>query len=238
MGKKVYLTEEQLAWFLLNNENGILNESVENFLKGGNLKQRIKFLLRKGISISIIVGALIHSYNMGYDAALGAVYTIQNEIVSSEETKPQQWELIASDVMATVYNAVPEQCNDDISHTASMFRLNLQDVLSHRIIAMERTMMSKFGLKYGDVVRIEGTGKYDGEWQIQDTMNKRFAGQNKIDILVPKSDGLGKWDNVRVYKLTNPEEKDIFKTDMAPQLSKKAAAAQMQQIKDGTFTIA
>ena len=70
-------------------------------------------------------------------------------------------------------------CSDDFTYTASMFKLNIEDVYSHKIIAMERTFMSNLGLKYGDVVMIEGTGKLDGVWQIQDTMNKRFAGRKK-----------------------------------------------------------
>lgn len=118
------------------------------------------------------------------------------------EVAPSQtvWNLLADDVTATVYNAVPEQCNADFMHTASMFEIDTADVLSHRIIAMERTMMAEYGVRYGDIVRIEGTDVWDGEWQVQDTMNRRFAGMHKIDILVPKNIRHGKWHNVKVYK--------------------------------------
>lgn len=239
MTKTIYLSEEQLAQYLLSN-NQNLNESVKDFLKGGNLKERVKFLIRKGIAISIILAALVQSHKLGYDEAKDVVEQIQHEIGNSiEKNKSQeQWTLIADDVLATVYNAEPRQCNADVTHTASMFRLNLNDVLSHRIIAMERTMMAEFGLKYGDVVRIEGTGKWDGEWQIQDTMNKRFAGMHKIDILIPKSEGLGRWKNVKVYKLSNPEDKETFKSSMAPQLTKKQAIAQIEKIKSGNWDLA
>lgn len=235
MGRKIYLTEEQLARLLLMN-NQSLNEGVKDFLKGGNLKERIKFLLKKGVAIAVIVSTLVQAHNLGFNEANGVVGEIEEQLSNSLKQE-DKWELIADDVIATVYNAEPKQCNNDITHTASMFRLNLSDVLSHKIIAMERTMMKEFGLKYGDVVKIEGTGKWDGEWQIQDTMNKRFAGQHKIDILIPKSEGLGKWNNVKVYKLNNPEEKDTIKSEMAPQLSKKQAQAQIERIKNGTFTI-
>ena len=103
------------------------------------------------------------------------------------EKNPAAWSEVSNDALATVYNAVPSQCNNDVLHTASMFKLNLGDVLSQRVIAMERTFMKELGLKYGDVVYVEGTGKWDGPWQIQDTMNKRFAGMHKIDILVPSN---------------------------------------------------
>ena len=122
--------------------------------------------------------------------------------VTEPEVTPLEtaWDLLADDVTATVYNAVPEQCNADFMHTASMFLIDTADVLSHRIIAMERTMMAEYGVRYGDVVRIEGTDLWDGEWQVQDTMNRRFAGLHKIDILVPRNIRHGKWQNVKVFK--------------------------------------
>lgn len=109
-----------------------------------------------------------------------------------------RWKLVSDDTLATVYNAVPAQCNKDVVHTASMFKLNLADVLSQRVIAMERTFMAELGLKYGDIVYVDGTEKWDGPWQIQDTMNKRFAGMHKIDILVPRNIRTGKWDGVKI----------------------------------------
>lgn len=120
------------------------------------------------------------------------------------------WILVADNVEATVYNATPEQCDDTPIYTASMFKLNLSDVLSHRIIAMERTFMKELGLVYGDVVKIEGTGQWDGIWQIQDTMNKRFAGKKKIDFLVPNEIKLGKWQNVKLFCLSNKEKTNIY----------------------------
>ena len=109
-----------------------------------------------------------------------------------------RWKLVSDDTLATVYNAVPAQCNKDVVHTASMFKLNLADVLSQRVIAMERTFMAELGLKYGDIVYVDGTEKWDGPWQIQDTMNKRFAGMHKIDILVPRNIRAGKWNGVKI----------------------------------------
>ena len=133
-------------------------------------------------------------------------------------TPDGKWVLVANEVEATVYNAVPSQCDDDPTYTASMFRLDLNDVYSHKIIAMERTFMRRLGLKYGDVVKIEGTGRWDGVWQIQDTMNTRFIGKKKIDFLVPKHVQHGKWNDVKIYSLINKEDTDIYKYHMAPQV--------------------
>lgn len=147
------------------------------------------------------------------ETASELIETISEKVLTPDE----KWILVADNVEATVYNAVPSQCDDDPTYTASMFRLNLDDVYSHKIIAMERTFMKRLGLKYGDVVKIEGTGRWDGVWQIQDTMSTRFAGQKKIDFLVPQHVYRGKWSEVKIYSLLNKKDTDIYKYHMAPQ---------------------
>ena len=133
----------------------------------------------------------------------------------------EEWSLVCENVVATVYNAVPGQCDETPSTTASMFRLDLNNVYSHRIIAMERTFMKVLGLKYGDVVKIEGTEKWDGVWQVQDTMNKKYAGQKKIDFLVPSNIKTGKWSNVKLYVLNDKTKTTYYKNNMAPQVKNK-----------------
>lgn len=144
---------------------------------------------------------------------------VENDnVVNTDNNVYTPWVLVASDVVTTVYNAVPNQCDSTPNYTASGFKLDLTNVVAHKIIAMERTFMKELGLKYGDVVKIEGTGKYDGVWQIQDTMNKRYAGQHKIDLLVDKSIKLGKWTNVKLYVLADKELTEFFKKDFASSL--------------------
>ena len=146
-----------------------------------------------------------------------------------EDIKVKEWTLCANDVEATVYNATPSQCNKDFGFTASMFYLDLYDIEAHKIIAMERTFMKEFGLVYGDVVKIEGTGKYDGIYQIQDTMNKRFAGKHKIDILVNENIKKGKWNNVKIYALTNKNDTTKYTETFKPKISKQKNINQMNQ---------
>ena len=109
------------------------------------------------------------------------------------------WLLISATTTATVYNAVPEQCGSHPTITASGRKIE-GDIESLRILAMERTMMAKHGIAYGDTVLVKGAGIYDGEWIVEDTMSARYAGQDKIDFLVPDDVRLGKWDNVEIYK--------------------------------------
>ena len=110
------------------------------------------------------------------------------------------WILISASATATIYNAVPEQCNEQPSVTASGRVIDLERVEDLRIVAMERTMMQRNGIHYGDTILVKGAGVYDGEWVVEDTMSKRFAGQDKVDFLVPEEVRTGRWDNVKIYK--------------------------------------
>ena len=150
------------------------------------------------------IGKLLNMNN-GQTLQQAQAQEMQAEPGTSLKNNLGNWTLVSDDTLATVYNAVPQQCNKDVVHTASMFKLNLGNVLSQRVIAMERTFMKELGLKYGDVVYVEGTQKWDGPWQIQDTMNKRFAGMHKIDILVPSNIRTGKWDGVKIYVPTDQQ---------------------------------
>ena len=116
---------------------------------------------------------------------------------------PPRWEILCDDATATVYHAVPAQCNADVVHTASMFTIDTSRAGEYRILAMERTMMTQYGISYGDVVRVEGAEAMDGLWRVEDTMNRRYANQHKIDFLVNTDIRTGKWTNVRVYRKVN-----------------------------------
>lgn len=109
------------------------------------------------------------------------------------------WLLISATTTATVYNATPEQCGEHPTITASGRQIDPSQVDGLRILAMERTMMARHNIHYGDTVLVRGAGIYDGEWVVEDTMSKRFAGQDKIDFLVPADIKLGKWNNVEIY---------------------------------------
>lgn len=99
-------------------------------------------------------------------------------------------------VTATVYNAVPEQTNEDPQHTATMFKLDLDNPYKHRIIAVSRDLEKK-GFKMNSTVCISGTEKYDGIWYIRDRMNKRY--KSRIDFLINLEMPIGKWENVMIY---------------------------------------
>lgn len=191
--------------------------------------QDVKRVIQKYGKLGLKIGTIMTVISLevaisrsGYQQlAMEAIDATNNKIEKVDNTP--QWDLLTTDVQATVYNAVPQQCNNDIAHTASMFELDLNNVADHKIIAMERTMMKEYGLKYGSLVKIEGTKGYDGVYQIQDTMNKRFSGQHKIDILVGNETKLGKWDNVKIYTLLNGNEcADTLKNEMLSAKNQKS----------------
>lgn len=202
--RKIYLTESQFRALV---EQSLLDESAVDII------QRVS------------AGVLAASLALTGIAAIKNLSEPQKQEIEAkivEAIPEEEWKMIADDVTVTVYNAIASQCNADVQHTASMFKLDLNNPASHKIIAMERTMMSEFGLKYGDIVKIEGThnGVQDGVYQIQDTMNKRFAGQHKIDVLVSNdihTGGTLKGAPAKVYVLNDKKNADTYRLDMAPE---------------------
>lgn len=249
--KQVILTESQFNTLI---ESQIILEGIFSTNSIKKIKSYIEALLYAGASIATIyiwVRDFCDTNHVPEETKTKVLSIVEqlpqndetenikydNTAVKQEPTKDtsknsnhllKDWKLVDDTTLATVYNAIPAQCNGDFGHTASMFRLDLFDVLSQRVIAMERTFMAKLGLSYGDVVYIKGTGKWDGVWQIQDTMNKRFAGKHKIDILVPENIKYGQWENVKLYTLKDKNMTNTYRSKMAPQVSKQELVRQVK----------
>ena len=98
-------------------------------------------------------------------------------------------------VTATIYHAVPEQCNADFLVTASGKHINDSDPQGHRWIAVSRDL-EKLGFVFGAKVCVENADEMNGIWTVQDRMNRRWT--NRIDFLVNKSKKHGKWENIKI----------------------------------------
>jgi len=104
----------------------------------------------------------------------------------------------------TVYNPSKTQCDSDPFVTASNQRINADKLRKGTIrwMAMSRDMLKRWGgqFHFGDTVMLQsGDNSIDGQWIIQDTMNKRY--KNRGDLLFDerfKSRGL--WTNVTITK--------------------------------------
>ena len=98
-------------------------------------------------------------------------------------------------VTATIYHADPRQTNADFLTTASLKKINPDNPQGHRWIAVSRDL-EPLGFTFGTKVCVEGAGDLDGEWTVQDRMNKRW--KHRIDFLVNKDMKYGKWDKVKL----------------------------------------
>ena len=105
---------------------------------------------------------------------------------------------IAFDVTVTTYNPTRQQCDSTPNITADGTRINPKRATQYRYVALSRDLLSRWGgpFDYGDYIVIEGTGKWDGVYQVRDTMNPKWV--KRVDILTTNS--RFKYNNITMYK--------------------------------------
>jgi len=103
-------------------------------------------------------------------------------------------------VVATMYNAVPSQCDNDPYITAGMYKINPLKASEYKWIALSRNLLSRWGGKfnYGDKVLVLNAGNKSGIYTIVDTMNKRYV--NRIDFLETVGTRNYKFINVKLER--------------------------------------
>jgi 3D (Asp-Asp-Asp) domain-containing protein len=117
------------------------------------------------------------------------------------ETKPEIEkvdEVIPYDtVTLTTYSVSEGETDATPLITASGFKINPNNPKRHRIIAVSRDLKRKY--KFGEKVRIEGAGKYNGIYTIRDLMHPRW--KKKIDILINPSDRHTKLRRIKMFRV-------------------------------------
>jgi 3D (Asp-Asp-Asp) domain-containing protein len=116
------------------------------------------------------------------------------------ETKPdveEVDEVIPDIVTLTTYSISVDETDSTPLVTASGFKINPNNPKRHRIIAVSRDLKRKY--KFGQKVRIEGAGKYNGIYTIRDLMHHRW--KNKIDILINPSDKHTKLRRIKMFRV-------------------------------------
>jgi len=105
---------------------------------------------------------------------------------------------IAFDVTVTTYNPTRQQCDSTPNITADGTKINPKRATQYRYVALSRDLLSRWGgpFDYGDYIVIEGTGKWDGVYQVRDTMNPKWV--KRVDILTTNS--RFKYNNITMYK--------------------------------------
>ena len=121
----------------------------------------------------------------------------------------QEANKIAFNVTVTTYNPTRQQCDSTPNITADGTRINPKRATQYRYVALSRDLLSRWGgpFDYGDYIVIEGTGKWDGVYQVRDTMNPKWV--KRVDILTTNS--RFKYNNITMYKYVN--ENDYLITD-------------------------
>jgi len=101
-------------------------------------------------------------------------------------------------VTVTTYNPTREQCDSTPNITADGTKIKPWKATQYRYVALSRDLISRWGgpFEYGDYVVIEGTGSWDGIYQVRDTMNPKWV--NRVDILTTNS--RFKYENITMYK--------------------------------------
>ena len=110
---------------------------------------------------------------------------------------------IAFNVTVTTYNPTKQQCDSTPNITADGTRIKTWRATEYRYVALSRDLLSRWGgpFDYGDYIIIEGTGKWDGVYQVRDTMNPKWV--KRVDILTTNS--RFRYDNITMYKYVNDE---------------------------------
>jgi len=105
---------------------------------------------------------------------------------------------ISYTVTVTTYNPTRHQTDSTPNELADGTKIKPWKATQYRYVALSRDLLSRWGgpFDYGDYVVIEGTGKYDGIYQVRDTMNRKWI--NRVDILT--TNGRFKYDNITLYK--------------------------------------
>ena len=111
---------------------------------------------------------------------------------------------ISYNVTVTTYNPTKEQCDSTPNITADGTKFKTWRATEYRYVALSRDLIARWGgpFEYGDYIVIEGTGKWDGIYQVRDTMNPKWT--NRVDILTTNSKF--KYNNITMYKYVDEYE--------------------------------
>ena len=165
-------------------------------------------MIKENLSVLLyILPALIVTYH-----ASNLLDERHEEIMSLNK---QVWELqtncdsqytnkISYNVTVTTYNPTQEQTDSTPNITADGTKIKTWRATEYRYVALSRDLISRWGgpFEYGDYIVIEGTGKWDGIYQVRDTMNPKWT--NRVDILTTNSKF--KYNNITMYKYVDEYE--------------------------------
>lgn len=104
-------------------------------------------------------------------------------------------------VHLTTYNATQKQTDNTPNKTSAQFKIDMKNPFTQKFIGLSRDLLEDF--KYGEIVKIENAGMYNGYYIVADCMNSRFL--RTVDILINNNQKHTKLSSV-VLKHANKDE--------------------------------
>ena len=145
-----------------------------------------------------ILGSIIPMFVVFYYAnnTIDELYSEINKL--KDDSYCEYYEIQSFDVTVTTYNPTPNQTDSTPNQTADGTIIKPWKATEYRYVALSRDLLSRWGgpFEYGDYIIIEGTGKWDGVYQVRDTMNPKWT--NRVDILT--TDSRFKYTDVKMYR--------------------------------------
>ncbi len=121
-------------------------------------------------------------------------------VIFPQETNENSIEVEPFEIVTlTTYKSVGSETDGHPRITASGFKISKKNPKKHRIMAVSRDLKKKY--PFGTKLKIKNAGKYNGEYVVQDVMNKRY--KKRIDILINPKD---KHTTIKGVKLIKPTE--------------------------------
>jgi len=117
-----------------------------------------------------------------------------------KENSQLPWGTLEFDVTVTMYNPDKSQTDSTPNQTADGTIIDPKRASEYRYVALSRDLIARWGgpFNYGDYVMLKGAGRYDGVYQVKDTMSPKFI--NRVDILRTKGSRQFKFENITLYK--------------------------------------
>ena len=154
-----------------------------------------------------ILGSIIPIFVIAYytnnmmDELYSEINVLNNEVETLKDNSYcDYYDIQSFDVTVTTYNPTRNQTDSTPNETADGTIIKPWKATEYRYVALSRDLIARWGgpFEYGDYIVIEGTDKWDGVYQVRDTMNRKWT--NRVDILTTNSKF--KYDNVVMYKYT------------------------------------
>ena len=151
-----------------------------------------------------IIPILIIAYcaNNIMDDLYNEISVLNNEVeLLKDNSYCDYYEIQSFDVTVTTYNPTRHQTDSTPNQTADGTIIKPWKATDYRYVALSRDLLSRWGgpFNYGDYIVIEGTGGWDGVYQVRDTMNPKWT--NRVDILTTNS--RFKYENIKMYRHVN-----------------------------------